>query len=47
MGGLRGRWGQRGRWGRTNLKTMINNSKEDNILFKREIFFSFISRPRF
>ncbi|MDR2761594.1 MAG: hypothetical protein LBB88_03225 [Planctomycetaceae bacterium] len=44
MGGLRGRWGQRGHWGRTNLKTMINNSTEDNSLFKRErFFFSFIS----
>ncbi|MDR2762164.1 MAG: hypothetical protein LBB88_06135 [Planctomycetaceae bacterium] len=36
-----GHWGQRGRWGhwgRTNLKTMINNSTENNSFFKREIF---------
>ncbi|MDR2763048.1 MAG: hypothetical protein LBB88_10625 [Planctomycetaceae bacterium] len=38
-----GHWGQRGRWGhwgRTNLKTMINDSTENNSLFKREKFFS-------
>ncbi|MDR2762108.1 MAG: hypothetical protein LBB88_05855, partial [Planctomycetaceae bacterium] len=40
MGGHWGRWGQGGHWGRANLKTMINDSIEDNSLFKREIFFS-------
>jgi hypothetical protein len=41
-----GHWGQRGlmgHWGHTNLKTMINDSTENNSLFKREIFFSIIS----
>jgi hypothetical protein len=41
-----GHWGQRGRWGHwghANLKTMINDSIEDNSLFKSEIFFSIIS----
>jgi hypothetical protein len=39
LGGHWGRWGQRGHWGRANLKTMINDSIEDNSLFKRERFF--------
>ncbi|MDR2762431.1 MAG: hypothetical protein LBB88_07525 [Planctomycetaceae bacterium] len=41
-----GHWGQRGlggHWGHTNLKTMINDSTENNSLFKRENFFSIIS----
>ncbi|MDR2762627.1 MAG: hypothetical protein LBB88_08515, partial [Planctomycetaceae bacterium] len=43
-----GHWG---RWGHANLKTMINDSTEDNSLVKREIFFSVLStraiNPRF
>jgi hypothetical protein len=27
---LGGHWRQRGHWGHTNLKTMINDSKENN-----------------
>jgi hypothetical protein len=34
-----GHWGQRGH---TNFKTMINDSTEDNSLFKREIFSVFL-----
>ncbi|MDR2761017.1 MAG: hypothetical protein LBB88_00265, partial [Planctomycetaceae bacterium] len=42
---LGGHWGQRGlrgHWGHTNLKTMINDSTEDNSLLK-ERFFSVLS----
>ncbi|MDR2762966.1 MAG: hypothetical protein LBB88_10215 [Planctomycetaceae bacterium] len=34
-----GHWRQRGLRGHPNLKTMINDSTENNSLFKRERFF--------
>ncbi|MDR2762495.1 MAG: hypothetical protein LBB88_07845 [Planctomycetaceae bacterium] len=41
MGGHWGQRGLRGHWGHANLKTMINDSTENNCHFKREIFFQF------
>ncbi|MDR2761125.1 MAG: hypothetical protein LBB88_00820 [Planctomycetaceae bacterium] len=42
MGGHWGQRGLRGHWGHTNLKTMINDSTEDNSLLKERFFFGFI-----
>ncbi|MDR2763059.1 MAG: hypothetical protein LBB88_10680 [Planctomycetaceae bacterium] len=38
MGGHWRQRGLRGHWGHTNLKTMINDSTENNSFLKREIF---------